>query len=334
MINDFILNLPFAKYFNTTAMKNILMTVFIALLMLFTPKAKAQRHEFGFFLGGDYYLGDLVSSNFAGQIGPNAGLMYRYDFNHRIAARIAGHFGMIYGDSKDNKASLRYKNLSFQTVLLDFEMGIEINFLEFSPESDNHRFTPFVYGGFSVFHFNPKAEFQGQLYELQPLGTEGQGTTAFPDKTPYKLTSWAIPFGFGLKWAVSHRVNVALEWGLRKTFTDYLDDVSSRYPDVELLSAEKSPVAAMLSVRMFEDWADQQGLDISLGANGQPNNMPDYKAYLEKLKTASGSQRGNSEDKDWYSIFGLTFTFKIVGPKKGTCPAYKKHHYFKEYLTY
>ena len=146
--------------------------------------------------------------------------------------------------------------------------------------------------------------------------------------------SWSIPFGFGMKWAISRRVNVALEWGLRKTFTDYLDDVSMKYPDVELLSAEKSPAAAMLSVRMYESWAADQGLNISLGPNGQPLSEPDYKAYLEKLKTASGRQRGNSEDNDWYSIFGITFTFKIVGPKKGTCPAYKRHFNYKEYLTF
>ena len=322
------------KYFNPIAMKNIFTISFIMFFLLFTPKAEAQRHEFGFIIGGDYYLGDLVASQFAGKLGPNGGIFYRYDFNRRIAARMAAHYGMIYGDSKDNKESLRYKNLSFQSSILDFEMGIEINFLEFSPESENHRFTPFIFGGLSVFKFNPKAEYQGKLYELQPLGTEGQGTTAYPGKTPYKLMSWSIPFGGGFKWAISRRVNVSLEYGMRKTFTDYLDDVSTRYPDAELLSAEKSPVAAMLSVRMYEGWAADQGLNITLGPNGQPLNEPDYKAYLEKIKTANESQRGNSKDNDWYTIFGITFTFKIVGPKKGICPAYKKHLNFKEYLTF
>lgn len=315
-------------------MKNIFAVFTFVFIFLFSQGSQAQRHEFGFILGGDYYLGDLVSNQFAGKLGPNFGLMYRYDFNTRIAARIAGHYGYIYGDSKDNKKSLQYKNLSFQSYLLEFEGGIEINFLEFRPGSSNHNFTPFIFGGFSVFKFNPQAQYEGKLYDLQPLGTEGQGTTAYPDKTPYKLMSWAIPFGGGIKWAVSKRVNLTLEYGLRKTFTDYLDDVSTTYPDVDLLSAEKSPVAALLSVRMYESWAADQGLNISLGDNGQPANQGDYRAYLEKLKTASGSQRGNSQDKDWYSIFGLSVTFKIVGPKKGVCPAYPKHFNFKEYLTY
>lgn len=315
-------------------MKRFIASLSLVFVMLAPLASQAQRHEIGFILGGDYYLGDLVSSHFVGKIGPNFGLLYRYDFNSRISARIAGHYGTIYGDSKDNKKSLQYKNLSFFSPLMDVEMGLEINFIEFSPGSDNHNFTPFVFGGLSVFRFNPQTEYMGKTYELQPLGTEGQGTTAYPDRTPYKLMSWAIPFGGGIKWAVSRRVNISLEWGIRKTFTDYLDDVSTTYPDVELLSAEKSPLAAVLSVRMYEVDAINSGLNIAIGNNGQPAFDPDYKAYLEAMKAASGGQRGNSQDKDWYSIFGLTVTFKIVGPRQGSCPAYRKHLNFKEYLTF
>lgn len=315
-------------------MKRFIAILSLLIAMMYPIVNQAQRHEFGFILGGDYYLGDLVASHFAGKIGPNFGLLYRYDFNPRISARIAGHYGTIYGDSKDNRENLRYKNLSFFSPLLDIEMGMEINFVEFSPGSSNHNFTPYVFGGLSVFRFNPQTTYVGQVYELQPLGTEGQGTTAYPDKTPYKLMSWSIPFGGGIKWAVSKRVNIALEWGIRKTFTDYLDDISTRYPDIELLSAEKSPLAAVLSVRMYETWASDQGLNIAMGNNGQPVNMADYMAYLEEIKKASGGQRGNSQDMDWYSIFGFSMTFKIVGPRQGTCPAYKKHLNFKEYLTF
>jgi hypothetical protein len=46
----------------------------------------------------------------------------------------------------------------------------------------------------------------------------------------------AIPFGIGAKMNVSKKVGIGLEWGPRKTFTDYLDDVSGTYPDVSLKS--------------------------------------------------------------------------------------------------
>lgn len=315
-------------------MKRFIVVFTLLFTLVFPAQSYAQRHEFGVMVGGNYYLGDLVSNHFMGQIGPSFGLLYRYDFNSRISARIAGHFGTIYGDSKDNRENLRYKNLSFFSPLTDIEMGVEINFLEFSPGSSNHNFTPFVFGGLSVFRFNPQTIYQGQVYELQPIGTEGQGTTAYPDRTPYKLMSWSIPVGGGLKWAVTKRVNLSLEWGIRKTFTDYLDDISTTYPDVQLLAAEKSPLAAALSVRMYETWAADQGLNIAMGYNGIPASQADFQAYLEEIKKASGGQRGNSEDMDWYSIFGISVTFKIVGPKQKSCPAYRKHLNFKEYLTF
>ncbi len=296
---------------------------------------KAQRHhEIGFFAGMDYYMGDLMPSNVFGAPGYNFGLFYRYAANPRIAVRVAGHYGYIQGDSKYNRDYLQYKNLSFHSNLIDIEAGIEINFLEYVAGSKNHRFTPFVFGGVSIFHFNPKTFYMGQEYELQPLGTEGQGLTAYPDRKPYALTSWAIPFGLGLKWSVSESVSIGFEWGLRKTFTDYLDDVSTRYPDPELLGAEKSPIAAVLSDRQFEDDALLAGLDITMGPNGVPNNITDYETYVQDyLKKAAGAQRGG-EGKDWYAIAGLTVVFKIRGARQKSCPAYQKHAKFKEYLLF
>ena len=66
----------------------------------------------------------------------------------------------------------------------------------------------------------------GQWYALQEPKTEGQGTTAFPSRKPYSLTQLSIPFGGGIKIGVSKDFNVIIEYGLRKTFTDYLDDIN------------------------------------------------------------------------------------------------------------
>lgn len=311
--------------------------LFLAFVLLFalisTLEVRAQRHEIGPFVGTNYYLGDLIPTVF-GLPSYNFGVLYRYDFNDRISARVGAHYGYLYGDSKLNKPNLRYKNLDFETYLLDMEMGVEINFLQFQPGSNKHRFTPFIFGGVSIFKFNPKTTYNGVLYELQPLGTEGQGTTAYPDLHPYALTSWAIPVGGGIKWALSKRVNMTIEWGMRKTFTDYLDDISTSYPDISLIAAESGPLAAALSVRMYEEWAAAEGLDITFGNNGQPNNPEDFSVYLEQLDRASNSQRGDADDKDWYGIAGITFTFKIVDPRAKTCPAYKKHHNYKEYFVW
>lgn len=311
-------------------MRNIILLFAI----LFSLSSYSQRHDFGLHSGVSYYLGDLIPIRHFGVPGPNFGLIYRYEANKRIAVRIAANHGIVRGNSDLNRPNLRYKNLDFFSPITSIDMGIEINFLEFEAGKDRNRFTPFIFGGFSAFKFNPQVEFNGRIYELQPLGTEGQGTTAYPDRDPYKLMSWSIPFGGGIKLSLGRIVTIGLDWTVYKTFTDYLDDISTTYPDPALLAAEKSPVAAMLSIRRYESWAADQGLNISLGSDGMPLNQNDYSTYLEKLTQSAGSQRGNSENMDWYGVAGFTITFKLVGPKKKTCPAYKKHFYFKEYKLF
>lgn len=310
-------------------MRNLLVALLITVFG-FTAKAQ-QTHEIGPCIGFAYYLGDLVNNRFFSSPKLNYGAMYRYNVNTRFAVRIAAHFGKVAGDSKDNKPNLRYRNLAFESPLMDIEGGLEINFLEYQAGSRNHRFSPFIFAGLSIFKFNPKAKLNGVWYDLQPLGTEGQGTTAYPDKKPYKLTALAIPFGAGIKWSVSPSISLGFEFGLRKTFTDYLDDVSTTYADPSLLSAEKTPISAMLSTRMFEDEAKALGLNLLVGSNGIPLDPVDYATYLSMMQTASGSQRGSIKNKDWYGIANVTILFKIRGPRSKSCPAYKKQNYFKEY---
>lgn len=323
-------------------MKKLLIILTAAILSL---PLSAQRHEFGFFIGTSYYLGDLAESNFFGQASPAYGLSHRFMINPRLALRSNIYYGTIMGDdalsSNDvNKA----RNLHFKSSLLELGMNLEVNFFEFVPGSQLSRFTPYISGGFAVFRFNPMAQFsyvdggslQEEWFELQPLGTEGQGTTAYPDRDPYALTQVALPFGIGFKWAVSQKVTISGEWGLRKTFTDYLDDVSTTYADPYILASENGPFSMVLANRMFEnlpgyngDWGEPY--DPGTGT-GVPQSFPNYPK--EEAALFTDAQRGNSENNDWYSFAGLTITFQIVGPRQKSCPAYKRHFNYKEFFIF
>ena len=141
----------------------------------------------------------------------------------------------------------------------------------------------YVYTGISIFHYNPKAENQyGEFVDLQELGTEGQGTTSFPDKEKYSLIQYAIAIGGGFKIAVNPSFNIILEYGVRKTFTDYLDDVSTTYPG-----------------------------DI-LSMTNEATYMSDPSGSHE-----IGEQRGDPDKKDWYSFAGITLSFKLNNNTKG-----------------
>jgi hypothetical protein len=267
-------------------------------------------------------------------ISPAGGLVYRYAINPRWAIKFNAHYGSLRADDKITNPKMKDRNLHFKSTLADIGGQLELNFFEYVTGSEQRRFAPFIFLGVSVFRFNPTAEFEGKWYELQPLGTEGQGTTRYPDKKPYALSSAAIPFGFGFKISLGQNTSLGIEWGLRKTFTDYLDDVSTTYADPSVLVAENSPLSMVLGNRQWEitelykgSWGDPYG-----SPNGNP---PAFALYPREIASDwTDMQRGNSKNKDWYSLVGITLTFKIQGPKAKTCPAYRKHFNFKEYYIF
>lgn len=254
----------------------------------FSPKSS----ELGIFLGASYYTGDLnPSGHFNRFTRPAGGALYRVNFNQRFSAKATGLLGSITADDAYSKnESHRNRNLSFKSRVLEFAVTGEFNFMPYATGNKKLAIiTPYVFAGVAVYHFDPMGYYQNRWYKLQPIGTEGQGS-AFSNEKTYSLTQFSIPFGVGVKVNTARRIGINLEWGLRSTFTDYLDDVSGKYADPYLLMSEKGPVAVALA-------------DKSLT---QP---PDGN---------SGRQRGNSYTKDWYSFVGVMIAFKMRG-KEGEC---------------
>ena len=308
-------------------MKQIIIMVFAIMLGTSTF---AQRHEIGLFLGASYYNGDLNPSQPMLLAKPAGGVAYRYIVNSRWAFKFNGYYGQIEGDDKVNPdAGLRDRNLHFKSNIVEFAGIMEFNFMRFTPGAERERFTPFIFGGLSVFRFNPRSQFNNQWYDLQPLGTEGQGTTAYPDRSAYSLTSIGIPFGIGLKFSLSQSTVVALEWGMRKTFTDYLDDVSTTYADPFILWSENTPAAMLFGNRMLDDAIAALGLNVA----PQPGAgvEEDMVTLAGLMAPFTDEQRGDASTKDWYSFVGITFTFQIKGPRAKKCDAYRDHYYYKEY---
>jgi hypothetical protein len=259
--------------------------LFSVMLFFSGLSADAQRHELGLFGGGSYYVGDINPKKQFAQTQPSFGLIYRYNLNPNWAMR----FNVYQGKVESSDAVIRYnqpRNLSFRSNITEIALGMELNFFEYKTGDRKRLASPFIFAGLGYFKFNPEAEFDGKWYDLQPLGTEGQGTTSYPDRKPYTLGSFSIPFGIGAKFSIGKTVCIGMEWGMRKTFTDYLDDISTTYADPLILAAENTPVAAQLADRTI------------FGPTDEPvSNV--------------GKQRGDSSTNDWYSFAGITVTFKI-----------------------
>ncbi len=276
--------------------KHSFILIFILLASL---SGNAQRHkksvEIGVFLGGSYYIGELNPIKHLDQFTkPAGGFVFRYNINPRLSGRASFLFGSIEGhDSFSNSPAAQQRNLNFKSPINELSAQLEFNFLDYQIGNEKHKFSPYIFLGIAGFKFNPQGQLgNGNWVSLQPLGTEGQGLDGGASKKKYKLIQMSIPFGVGAKANLSKNIGISFEWGMRKTFTDYLDDVSKKYYDPAKLSAAHGVTAATLS-------------DPSVGTD------PAFKN--------TGRQRGNPTNKDWYSFVGIALTIKLK-EKRETCP--------------
>ena len=275
----------------------ILLSQFLLLFWLFIPaKDKPEKsgpirfsHDIGIMLGGAYYIGEMNPSRQFYMSQPAFGLFYRYNQNYRFSYRAGLNIGSIMGDdSQSDNIDQLNRNLNFKSQLKEFHAVAEFNFWDYRIGNSKKYFAPYIFGGLALLRHKPIGIYKGNEHELQPLSTEGQGTPLDGKQKPYKLTQITIPFGIGAKLNLSHNVGISFEWGLRKTFTDYLDDVSKQYVNLNLLSAFKGNMAAVLSDR---------SLDTEAGNH-------------------AGAQRGNPGIKDWYNFFGFQITVQINRQQK------------------
>jgi len=255
---------------------------------LFAFRAGAQGWEVGAFLSGSNYEGDLAPIAFQPrETHSAAGGFIRYNPARFFSFRLGLTYGVISGtDANAIDPALRQRNLSFKSNILDLALTAEWNILGY--DAYVRPFSPFLFAGVAGFHFNPRALYKGEWVYLQPLGTEGQGTSAFPDRKKYPLYQVSIPVGLGVKIALADLVNMGVEIGFRKTFTDYLDDVSKTYVDPLILISENGSLANALSNRTGE----YLGTPVLYG---------------------NGDQRGDPTDMDWYLFGGVTISFNLEG---------------------
>lgn len=263
------------------------------LFFLLGLSGKSQYHEVGLMAGTSYYIGDINPQfHIPTQANLGGGLIYRYNFNDRVAFKGSILYNRFYAHDEDSKDTWQEnRNLHFRNDVFEFSGQIEINFLTYEIGDKNRPSSPYLFVGLALFRHNPQAELNGRWIDLQPLGTEGQGISGFEDR--YSLTQISIPFGVGFKFNIVRNLAGSLEWGMRRTFTDYLDDVSGVYVDQGILIEENGPLAAILSDRSI----------VPTGPDG----------------TNSGMQRGEINREDWYVFTGLILTYKLGKPRV-KCP--------------
>ncbi len=243
---------------------------------------RSPRLFFNAGIGIANYLGDLVKDNTAfvqSSFSFNAGL--HYSIHSHINTRFDLGFHQVQGYDSKSGGAHPGRNLSFKSKIIEFSLAAEFTLMNMN----THRLSPFLFAGIGAFSFNPRAYFgAGGTHGLRELGTEGQGLPGYPGL--YSKMAVQFPLGFGLKYKVNDKVMLLGEFNFRFTGTDYLDDVSTFYPNKALLDA-RNPSTAAFTYR---------------GNGGYPIN-PILK-------------RGDPDQKDAYYTSQLKLSYKLGADKK------------------
>jgi hypothetical protein len=292
----------------------------MAILFLATTVTKIeaqQKFEYGISIGGMKYEGDLggrygsglgALNNSTSKSTFNTSLYLGYRIAKFLTIRVAATYGGIQAAdsllSGGSPALLAKKtrNAHFKSIIAEGSLLAEIYptvLFEVDPYSVTGKIRPYFLAGIGVFHFDPKGLYQAPdgteaWVNLQPLRTEGQGMPNHPTRKEYALTQQNIQMGFGIKYHISQRVGVSFEVIGRKTPTDYLDDVSTKYidnKDFYTFFGQTSPIA-----RIAEQMA----------------NNPVYKnGGAPLLGWGAGGLRGSPQYKDYYYSSNIRLSYRF-----------------------
>lgn len=261
------------------------------------PQATVYEGEFGFSVGLAHYFGDLNTQAAINRPKMVVGGFFRKQFGDYVGVRIGAHFAQLgYSDKySDNEYQLR-RNLSFNTNIFELALQGDFNFFRFEPGNPNYAFTPYVTLGVGLFNYDPYAFLDGQKHFLRPLGTEGQGSSLYPERQPYSNVALCFPIGMGIKYNLRNNINLTVEISHRFTRTDYLDDVSTTFagPDAFPTQPNGQPTVAFL----LQDRSYETGAPIG----------------------EAGRQRGFSGQRDQYIFAQVGLSFAITSYR---CPTAK-----------
>lgn len=253
---------------------------FIIISLLGISSAQAQTFELGLAGGGAGYIGDLNQDKPFEVSGMSAGGYIKLNVNPYWAVGLHYNYGKIKAnDAKSENSQFRDRNLNFKSPLNEVSLQVDFNFLNYFAGGGTKKFTPYIFTGIGGFFYNPKAIYADKEYTLSSYQTEGQSEA-------YRNYAMSIPYGVGVKFQLKDNWGVFSQIGYRTAYTDYIDDVSGRYPDPNV-------------------WPND-------------NYLADRKFLSDPSRSqygAPGIQRGDFRKRDTYMFVGVGISYTFVSQK-------------------
>ncbi|MCF8428993.1 MAG: DUF6089 family protein [Bacteroidia bacterium] len=240
----------------------------------------SQRVDIGLGLGLANYWGDLAPSIAFSESKPTISVFARLNLSNVWA--LTGQITTLQVSGTDKNFDFnKSRNLSFTDNITEYAGLVEYNFANYGYGVLDSKITGYIFGGFAGFKYTPQTVYAGQTVNLRDLKTED---------VIYSTYSFAIPFGIGAKWIFARYLSLEANFNIRKTYTDYIDDVSGKYADLSKSSIRTQQIAD----RSYE--------------------------IIGSKPSVAGTMRGSDNYNDWYMTFTTSLAYRLPGRIK--CPSF------------
>jgi hypothetical protein len=252
-------------------------------VVLISFGAKGQTIELGIAAGGAGYIGDLNQKQPLKISGLSAAVYAKMNLDPFWAVGLHYTYGKIKADdAKSDNSQFRDRNINFKTPLNEISLQVDFNFFDYFAAGGTKTFTPYIYTGVGAVLFNPKATYDDIEYNMRLYKTEGQGS-------PYKNYTFSILYGAGAKVRLKENWGLFTQIGYRTAYSDYLDDVSRKYPSQS-------------------NWPEDDSAELRATRNKLSD--PSLSQY-----GAPGVQRGDFRKRDTYMFVGIGISYTFVSQK-------------------
>lgn len=271
-------------------MKKVLpLLCLLSLMSIWVPNCFAQRSNMiSFGVGTSTYYGEMTDQFVSAYFKPSLSANFQKYVTGNTAVRVGVAGGQIAAsDALSQTFGRLARDLHFKSTIVELHTAFVVEFIkdqDFGTITLGPHLSPYGFIGFGMFYHDPKARHEGTWYQLQPLGTEGQFLE--DGKGPYSRLQISFPMGLGLNLRLTEFTGIGLEMGYRITMTDYLDDISTVYPNQASLFETNGEVAAALSMK------------------------------TEQYDFQEGDIRGNPETNDGYMFVNFSFNYFLDKFKK------------------
>lgn len=176
-----------------------------------TPFKCAAQEDYRFDIGGGVgmtgYLGDANTANLFQNPGWDMELLFRYILNTRFNFKTNFYFGGLNGNSAQmTNVFPNDETYKFSTTFYELGETVEFHFLNYGMGESYRklkRWTPYIAAGMSLTLWNVDS---------------------------HTYAGFTIPLGVGFKFKPSRRLNLGLEFLMKKTFSDKLDGEQLKDP--------------------------------------------------------------------------------------------------------